>query len=128
MSQVMPVLSMSFFLVVMSLMVTGHKLQGPPLCFNTCRVCLSHWDAAIGVTVAQEAAVAAGQMVPGLACGHSNGRELLTYYTMSQTSFILFFTVIVTMVRIFTFVLLNAYMHTLMCTQACELDIYRENI
>ena len=104
----MPVLSISFFLVVMSLMVTGHKLQGPPLCFNTCRVCLSHWDAAIGVTAEQEEAAAAGEVVPGLACGHSNGRELLTYYTMSQTSFVLFFTVIVTMVRVDSY---NPYCH-----------------
>lgn len=36
-------------------------------------------------------------LYPGLGCGYTNGQELLGYYTMAQTSFVLFFCVMVAM-------------------------------
>jgi hypothetical protein len=95
--KVMPVLCVSFILVVFSLAVTGRKLQGPPLCFNTCRMCLATWQSAISIDENSLTELTLNEN-DGFACGHSNGKELLTYYTMAQTSFILFFTVIFTMV------------------------------
>ena len=41
--RLLPILSVSFALVVLSLAVTGHKLGGPPLCYRSCRVCLASW-------------------------------------------------------------------------------------
>lgn len=36
-------------------------------------------------------------LYPGLGCGYTNGQELLGYYTMAQTSFVLFMSVMVAM-------------------------------
>lgn len=43
--KLLPLLSISFLLVALSLAVTGHKLGGPPLCYQSCGACLAKWDA-----------------------------------------------------------------------------------
>ncbi len=116
--KVMPVLSVSFILVVLSLMVAGHKLDGPPLCFSSCHVCLSRWNAAIPIppvhdSTSSSLSSSASSILLGIdeeaahelekiaskamACGYLNGRELLAYYTMAQTSFVLFSMVLITL-------------------------------
>jgi hypothetical protein len=88
--KLLPVLSISFLLVVLSLTVTGRKLDGPPLCYSSCSYCLSKWSVSIPLPTA------AG-LKDKLGCGYVNGEELLAYYTMAQTSFTLFVTVIIAM-------------------------------
>ena len=41
--RLIPVLSITFLLVPLSLSLTGRTLKGPPLCFQRCGVCLSKW-------------------------------------------------------------------------------------
>lgn len=143
--KLLPVLSISFVLVTLSLAVTGHRLGGPPLCYHSCQVCLSQWSASIPL-VADTAAAAGGEapgrwlaagvdrplssqthhlhhahdssplaphepyfrLVPArqaelfdpahhYGCGFANGKELLGFYTMAQTSFLLFLSVVVAM-------------------------------
>lgn len=143
--KLLPVLSISFVLVTLSLAVTGHRLGGPPLCYHSCQVCLSQWSASIPL-VADTAAAAEGEalgrwlaagadrplsgqthhlhhahdssplaphepyfrLVPArqaelfdpahhYGCGFANGKELLGFYTMAQTSFLLFLSVVVAM-------------------------------
>ena len=45
--KLLPVLSVSFLLVALSLSVTGHTLGGPPLCYQSCGTCLSSWSNSI---------------------------------------------------------------------------------
>lgn len=91
--KLLPVLSISFLLVALSLGVTGHRLGGPPLCYHPCGTCLALWDHAIAL-----GDTAATEFEPYRhGCGYANGKELLGYYTMAQTSFLLFFTVVVAM-------------------------------
>eukprot|EP01035_Chromulina_nebulosa_P024891 gene24891-32428_t len=45
--KLLPVLSVSFLLVALSLSVTGHRLGGPPLCYQKCGQCLSIWDQSV---------------------------------------------------------------------------------
>jgi len=90
--KLLPVLSVSLLLVALSLSVTGRRLGGPPLCYSSCRKCLSIWENAIPIDPNGPAPD------PDRAgCGYYNGRELLGYYTMAQTSFLLFLTVIIAM-------------------------------
>lgn len=90
--KLLPVLSISFLLVALSLSVTGRRLGGPPLCYSTCKKCLALWENAIPIDLS------ASLLEPDRAsCGYSNGRELMGYYTMAQTSFLLFLTVIIAM-------------------------------
>lgn len=86
--KVIPLLSVSFLLVALSLAVTGHKLGGPPLCYQSCHVCLSSWHNAVQLDPT-------GTGSERLGCGFSNGEQLLAYYTMAQTSFLLFCAVVV---------------------------------
>lgn len=92
--KLLPVLSISYLLVALSLSVTGRRLGGAPLCYSSCRVCLSKWSSSIPldptVTYSRFEEMRMG-------CGHINGKELLGYYTMAQTSFLLFVTVIIAM-------------------------------
>lgn len=91
--KLLPVLSISFLLVALSLGVTGHRLGGPPLCYHPCGVCLALWDESIPLD-----STAAGDYERYRhGCGYANGKELLGYYTMAQTSFLLFCTVVVAM-------------------------------
>lgn len=97
-TKLLPIMSISFIVVVLSLMLTGRKLGGPPLCFAGCRTCLARWS---------ESIVLPEDFIPPVlqhpyeidvsGCGHLNGRELLGYYTMAQTSFTLFVTVLLAM-------------------------------
>jgi hypothetical protein len=41
--RLLPILSISFLLVTLSLAVTGKRLGGPPLCYGGCGHCLSKW-------------------------------------------------------------------------------------
>eukprot|EP01041_Mallomonas_annulata_P009449 gene9448-19627_t len=88
--KLLPILSVSFVLVVLSLAVTGHELGGPPLCYRNCRACLALWTNSIPLSLE---AIQSGD-VPSSGCGHENGRALLGYYTMVQTSFLLYLSVI----------------------------------
>lgn len=85
--KVIPMLSISFLLVALSLAVTGHKLGGPPLCYQSCHICLSSWHNAVLLDPPDSGAERMG-------CGFSNGEQLLAYYTMVQTSFLLFCAVV----------------------------------
>ena len=104
--KLLPVLSVSFLLVALSLAVTGHRLGGPPLCYRTCGQCLSIWDQSVSVASAlrlQESAESEAQRAAlrydsfRVGCGYVNGKELLAYYTMAQTSFLLFITTMIAM-------------------------------
>jgi hypothetical protein len=92
--KLLPVLSFSFLLVSLSLAVTGRTLGGPPLCYSSCGTCLSIWTESTkipyGVVISEKFGGRVG-------CGYSNGKEMLGYYTMAQTSFLLFMSVIVAM-------------------------------
>jgi len=93
--KLLPVLSVSFLLVALSLSVTGRRLGGPPLCYSTCKKCLALWENAIPISMGSAASL---PVEPDRAsCGYSNGRELMGYYTMAQTSFLLFLSVIIAM-------------------------------
>ena len=48
--KLLPVLSVCFLLVVLSLAVTGHHLGGPPLCYRSCGVCLAQWSSSVPLT------------------------------------------------------------------------------
>jgi len=90
--KLLPVLSVSFLLVSLSLSVTGRRLGGPPLCYSTCKKCLALWENAVPINLSAQA-----PEPDRASCGYSNGRELMGYYTMAQTSFLLFLTVIIAM-------------------------------
>jgi len=92
--KVIPLLSVSFLLVALTLAVTGHMLGGPPLCYQSCHVCLSSWENAIP---ADENAQGSA-----LGCGYQNGRELLAFYTLAQMSFLLFMAVVLVMAAWYT--------------------------
>jgi hypothetical protein len=47
--KLLPVLSISFLLVALSLAVTGHRLGGPPLCYQSCSICLAQWKESISL-------------------------------------------------------------------------------
>ncbi len=91
--KLLPVLSFSFLLVTLSLAVTGHRLGGPPLCFQPCGDCLAQWKNA--VELGHEEGVIYESYRNG--CGYANGKEMLAFYTMAQTSFLLFVVVVVAM-------------------------------
>lgn len=107
--KLLPILSVSYLLVALSLAVTGHRLGGPPLCYSSCDVCLSQWQ--YSIPLALEGQAASLDAIPAKdangydvytepfrhGCGYANGKELLAYYTMANTSFLLFFTVVVAM-------------------------------
>jgi hypothetical protein len=144
--RLLPVLSISFLLVPLSLAVTGRTLGGPPLCFHPCGTCLSQWATGvkvpypvlsqyltkdafsdIGISInhynasgyninhmsgaplvkgdfltndpelGHELILRLKEEYPGYGCGYVNGQELLAYYTMVQTSFLLFLCVTVAM-------------------------------
>lgn len=104
--KLLPVLSVSFLLVALSLSVTGHRLGGPPLCYRTCGQCLSIWDQSVSVMSVQELLQLAESEQERsslqydsfrVGCGYVNGKELLAYYTMAQTSFLLFLTTMIAM-------------------------------
>lgn len=93
--KLLPILSISFALVVLSLAVTGQELEGPPLCYRSCRVCLASWKRS--VVWSSEDVTSMDNLDVSYGCGFRNGQELLGYYTMAQTSFLLYVTVIVGM-------------------------------
>ncbi|KAJ1432800.1 hypothetical protein B484DRAFT_394774 [Ochromonadaceae sp. CCMP2298] len=147
--KLLPVLSISFLCVVLSLSVTGHRLGGPPLCYHPCGYCLSTWDNSLplpppilgvldkgvgGMSKISDAfhnlEGVVGRRVDSLevegaggvggvggvgirggrgeveevevdlyrvGCGYANGKEMLGYYTMAQTSFLLFVIVVIAM-------------------------------
>jgi len=84
-------------LVVLSLTVTGRKLGGPPLCYRSCKSCLSQWSESVPLPNDLSDKALESELLGSSGCGYANGRELLGYYTMAQTSFILFVTVIISM-------------------------------
>jgi hypothetical protein len=97
----------------------GHRLGGPPLCYHPCGVCLATWEHSIPLPPALAAVLHVDAPVPKVSpqdttihdplveqldplvdayrigCGYANGKEMLGYYTMGQTSFMLFFIVVV---------------------------------
>jgi len=88
--KVLYIFSVTFLLVVLSLSVSGHQLGGPPICFGSCSTCLASWSESIPRKNAGDAEFHKG-------CGYENGEELLSVYTMVQTSFSLFFSVVILM-------------------------------
>eukprot|EP01038_Epipyxis_sp_PR26KG_P008880 gene8880-11977_t len=92
--KLLPVLSFSFLLVALTLAVTGHRLGGPPLCYSSCDRCLSAWTHSIPINPDKNLDEYETYRI---GCGYANGKELLGYYTMSQTSFLLFTTVMISM-------------------------------
>ena len=104
--KLLPVLSVSFLLVALSLSVTGHRLGGPPLCYRKCGQCLSIWEQSVSVSSVHELMQVAESEQERqslqydsfrVGCGYVNGKELLAYYTMAQTSFLLFLTTMIAM-------------------------------
>lgn len=92
--KLLPVISISYLLVSLSLSVTGQRLKGAPLCFQPCGECLASW----GDSVFIDNSTNINELdASRIGCGFSNGKELLGYYTMAQTSFLLFVTVIIAM-------------------------------
>jgi hypothetical protein len=85
--KVITMLSVTYLLVALSLAATGDILGGPPLCYSSCYNCLSKWKEAV-----MSDPVSASHNRMG--CGFHNGRELLSFYTMTLTSFMLFATVL----------------------------------
>jgi hypothetical protein len=125
--KLLPVLSFSYLLVALSLSVTGNSLGGAPLCFRSCSVCLASWAHSVPLSaisfngadsldtdskfslveelVGRKLLLMYKDGNPSLSsfepseagCGYANGRELLALYTLSQTSFLLFLSVVVGM-------------------------------
>lgn len=152
--KLLPIMSISFLLVTLSLTVTGKKLNGPPLCYSSCSTCLSSWDSSVVLDTlmftpqvlkdlefnaninfgsisgdnagsvdglkANEANILSNSLSEAdslnmdrlvdpnspnslsidpsrIGCGFMNGKEMLGYYTMAQTSFLQFMAVIVAM-------------------------------
>lgn len=93
--KLLPVLSISFLSVVLLLSVTQQTLGGPPLCYSSCGECLASWSSSILIDSTVEYSLSDQQY--RLGCGYANGKEMLGYYTMAQTSFILFITTIISM-------------------------------
>jgi uncharacterized Tic20 family protein len=89
--RLLPVLSISFLLVALSLSVTAKRLGGPPLCYRSCGQCLSTWS--------ESAPLLVGEVYDPTnyrhGCGYRNGKEMLGYYTIAQTSFMLFMCVLI---------------------------------
>ena len=92
--KLLPVISISYLLVSLSLSVTGQRLDGPPLCFQPCGACLASWGESVFINKDTNINELDENRI---GCGVSNGKELLGYYTMVQTSFLLFVTVIIAM-------------------------------
>lgn len=91
--RLLPVMSVSLMLVTLSLGVTGRRLGGPPLCYRPCSQCLAMWDNAIPITErnTEPDAEEDPEWDPHhVSCGFYNGKELMGFYTMTQTSFLLF--------------------------------------
>lgn len=93
--KLLPVLSFSFLLVTLSLAVTGHRLGGPPLCYQSCGICLAQWENAIPLDTRKP--INNADLLYRIGCGYENGKEMLAFYTMAQTSFTLFITVLIAM-------------------------------
>jgi hypothetical protein len=92
--KLLPVISFSYLLVVLSLSLTGRRLGGPPLCYSSCGKCLASWSNSLIIDPMQEYRV---EDLSRAGCGYINGKEMLGYYTMAQTSFLLFVAVIFAM-------------------------------
>lgn len=90
--RLLPVMSISLMLVTLSLGVTGRRLGGPPLCYRPCSQCLALWDNAIPIPdKEQDRDPEEAEWDPHqVSCGFYNGKELMGFYTMTQTSFLLF--------------------------------------
>ena len=88
--RLLPVMSISLMLVTLSLGVTGRRLGGPPLCYRPCSECLATWDNAVPVSVDAGDPYAPARDPFKFSCGYFNGKELMGFYAMSQTSFLLF--------------------------------------
>lgn len=90
--RLLPVMSISLMLVTLSLAVTGRRLGGPPLCYRPCSQCLAMWDNAIPISNKEEDRDSEDpEWDPHqVSCGFYNGKELMGFYTMTQTSFLLF--------------------------------------
>jgi hypothetical protein len=90
-AKLLPVLSLSFALVVASLALTAHHIDGPPLCFSSCGSCLRRWKKAIPRPPSED-------VIPpdeDLGCGYDNGREMLGYYTIAMSGFLPWLAVII---------------------------------
>ncbi len=92
--RVLPVLSISFLLLALSLGTTGTTIGGAPLCFNTCRKCLSSWENAVSIRDYTSDPYAPEPDPYKVQCGYINGKELIGFYTMVQVAFLLFVTTI----------------------------------
>ncbi|CAM9495904.1 unnamed protein product [Choristocarpus tenellus] len=89
--RLIPVLSLSFLSVVIAVTLTAARLGGPPLCLSTCAVCLKGWSNAQPLRLALEGL----EQEEGQACGYANGKELLAFYTMSQSAILIYLAVMV---------------------------------
>lgn len=92
--KLLPVLSISMLLVTLSLSVTGRRLGGPPLCYRPCAECMGVWESAIPLDIDAHDPYAPQRDPFKVQCGAINGKELMGFYTMSQTSFLLFMTTV----------------------------------
>lgn len=81
-------------MVTLSLASTGTRLGGPPLCYSSCEVCLSVWDNSVVLDINAPIDI---DNLARIGCGFYNGKEMLSFYTMAQTSFLSFVTAIVAM-------------------------------
>jgi hypothetical protein len=90
--RLLPVLSLSFLSVVLGLALTTAQLGGPPLCFRSCRTCLRSWSYA--VPVASPSSSSSSSSASTARCGYENGKELLAFYTISQSAIIIFLAVL----------------------------------
>jgi hypothetical protein len=93
-AKLLPMISVSFLLVICLLTATGKTLGGPPICYSSCHVCLAKWSQSELIPEGMEL-----ESTPTSrhGCGYLNGKELLSFYTISQTSSLMFVTVLLSM-------------------------------
>ena len=75
--KLLPVISISYLLVSLSLSVTGQRLKGAPLCFQPCGECLASWDDSVFIDKDTNINELDASRI---GCGYSNGKELLVCY------------------------------------------------
>ncbi len=116
--RLLPVMSISLMLVTLSLGVTGRRLGGPPLCYRPCSECLAMWDNAVPVSVDAGDPYAPARDPFKFSCGYFNGKELMGFYAMSQTSFLLFTATIAALAGCLAWKVANEEVHERLAAEA----------
>ena len=96
--RVLPVLSISFLLIALSLSTTGATLGGAPLCYKAHKECLADWDNAVSVADYTSDPYAPAPDPYKVQHGYINGKELSAFRTMVQVAFSLFMSTIMALV------------------------------